>query len=530
MGLGHPDLRLSLTSAAVLGRRGGAPAPTPAPEPVAMVVFAGQSNANSHGTTGGDVPPALQGPMEGVFTWDPAGGRWLTYQAGTGGNSMVHLGLGGVQYWGPEAEFARRWKAARPGVPLYMVKKGHGGTFLAPQGSGTADWSPSSSGEHYDALKASVAAAKASLVAMGKAPEVRAFVWIQGESDALDAGAAGAYEGYLGGFVDAVRAEMIGPAAPFLIVRIADIANWTYRAQVRAAQVATAYAKPGCRWVDAGGIGVAPDGIHYHPPALVELGKRIWDAQLTGAEIAAAYVARMAVPPPEGREALLAGLLFEPLATKGVWPQIADLKLLASHDAQSALLNAKSASFAGVNQGMAFAADRGFTGNGGGAYIDTGLVPASADGVIRQSSSAWSYFVCGNAQDAGHDMGSIVGGWTTFLARYTGNQAYFRVNTANVGPENTLNVTDASGLWSFIRSAANAQQAFRNGAALEGVDSVHLAEALPTGAMYLGARNGGGPSTSRQYALVAQGGARDAVQEAAFAEAVAAYLAAIGTG
>lgn len=207
-----------------------------------MVIFAGQSQCNSNGTTSAQtLPAAITGPMTDVFIWDPFGKTWLTYQAQV--TSAAHLKGGkypdlSQNYVGAEAEYARRWKVDNPGVPLYMIKKGHSTTSLS-QAARTTDrgcWDPALRNDLFDELVAWAADAKANLTAAGKTVNIRGMNWTQGENDAGSTlAAANAYGTNLSAFIDSVRsAGVISDTTPFIISRI-QTGTWANPAPVRTA-------------------------------------------------------------------------------------------------------------------------------------------------------------------------------------------------------------------------------------------------------------------------------------------------------
>ena len=508
----------------------------PVASPVDLLVIAGQSNAGSYGTAGNtsDVPGYLSGPMSDVFIWNPNTGAWMTYQAGV--TSACYLASGdpgfGSQIWGMEAQLAWRFRQDNPAKPLYIVKESYSSTALDPvaRASGRLVWKETLAGELYDRLVSRVNAAKAALAAAGKTPAIRAFCWMQGETDATNSTTASNYGANLASFITAARASCIGASTPVVLARCRADTGFTFNAAVRSAEVNYAETTANTRWVDEDGIALAADNVHFNPAGCVTFGNRFYDAVATGAEIAGQYVARMTAAPPAGRTEALA-TLFQALVDKSVYGTLLDLKLLASHDQQSALLNVKNDSFAGTLTNMTFVTDRGINGSGSGSFLNTGLTPSTADPTLMTGRNfSASFYLPGSTQDASAiDYGALTGGTIVCIVRNPSDNTSFRITTASSDPANTLATPDAKGLWTFQRSASASQQAYRNGA-LAKTDTVTTGGGLPTVPTYLGGRNGGSGATTRRYAMLAQGSARTAAQEAGLYAAVNAYLTAIGAG
>lgn len=89
---------------------------------------------------------------------------------------------------------------------------------------------------------------------------------------------------------------------------------------------------------------------------------------------AQALAARMSTPPTAARKNLISKTI-RALKTAGIWDKLDVLYLLAAADSQAALLNWKGATYDATNNGAAFTADRGFTGDGAADYISTGYEP-----------------------------------------------------------------------------------------------------------------------------------------------------------
>lgn len=99
-----------------------------------VFVLAGQSNAETYGTTG---TPTGYGSLDpNVKIWNLSTGKWETYSPGVNSN-LFHIPpfvAANPTFWGPEASFAKAWLAANPGKTCYIIKGAAGGMPLAYNG------------------------------------------------------------------------------------------------------------------------------------------------------------------------------------------------------------------------------------------------------------------------------------------------------------------------------------------------------------------------------------------------------------
>lgn len=179
-----------------------------------LVIVAGQSNARSFDTTGSDVPMALQFTDADIQIWNTQTNTLQTYDAGTNSDTW-NSGATTPQKWGPEAGFAKDFRAAYPDRKLYIVKVAVDSTTLAA-GAGD-DWSPSSSSELFDDMTAEITDAVA---ALGSTPDETVLLWMQGEHDALDSTEATNYGDNLVDFIAAVRTDWGDASTKVIVGRI----------------------------------------------------------------------------------------------------------------------------------------------------------------------------------------------------------------------------------------------------------------------------------------------------------------------
>jgi hypothetical protein len=243
-------------------------------DPPALIVVAGQSNALGYTLGPKDLPQHLRGPMPDVWIWNPSMGRFDALAPGKNTGSPNN-----PEAWGPEAQFAWRWRAAHGCAPLYVVKHARGDTGLAADPS-QADWSPASSGELFEAASAEVAAAKASLASNSVPVRVAAVLWMQGEKDASDSAKAAAYETNLRAFIAQVRTGWGDARTIFQIGQIDRLgAGYPGWPEVREAQTRIADADDQVSLTDTDGFPRQPtDGLHLTAEAQVLLGDGFFEA------------------------------------------------------------------------------------------------------------------------------------------------------------------------------------------------------------------------------------------------------------
>ncbi|MED5549319.1 MAG: hypothetical protein VX529_08140 [Pseudomonadota bacterium] len=150
-----------------------------------------------------------------------------------------------------------------------------------------------------------------------------------------------------------------------------------------------------------------------------------------------------------------------------------------------------------TNNGATHTPGEGYTGNGSSSYIDTGYNPA-VDGVqLTLNSLGMGIWVraVGTSSPLRVFCGAVgaAGAGSTRIGRQADGTAWF-VNTAGGTIVASTSSESATGLLSANRSAASAQQAYRNGA-LEASDS-DASSSIPSRNLFLLASNSDGAPAS----------------------------------
>lgn len=299
-----PALALTLTS--MDGAQGAATAADihAAERIVDLILVAGQSNA-----VGADANPTELPHSEldkDVMFWWRTGDPPPDKHDSTSARKWTHLQpqpLGDPKQ--PRDGKARQWgNFSHPdggfgpeiglGRTLAAKDKANGGRLAIVKAafSGTGirrDWDPKSEGESgacYRALIEETKAAKAAAEAQGLKLRVRAFTWVQGESDANKANAEH-YEKALREMIAALRKDLDAPDMIALLAintRFGGGKN-TYMPRITEAQKAVAAMDARCSYVDTSNATIA-NNVHYDAAGTLLVG-RLFAEELLKLEAAA---------------------------------------------------------------------------------------------------------------------------------------------------------------------------------------------------------------------------------------------------
>jgi hypothetical protein len=180
--------------------------------------------------------------------------------------------------FGPEIGMVRTL-ATKESRPLAIIKTAFSGTSVA------ADWNVGLPGKADACYRAMIDEAKAA-IASAKSKEItlrpRAFVWVQGESDA-NAKDSPVYAANLTKMLQRLRSELDAPDLILLLgvnTRFGNGKN-AFMPKVIAAQQEVATALPRARYVDtAGAETLPPSHTHFTAAGTLEIGRRYAEALL----------------------------------------------------------------------------------------------------------------------------------------------------------------------------------------------------------------------------------------------------------
>ena len=265
-----------------------------------LILVAGQSNAVGYDAYAEELPADPKDAAT-MFWWrvgDPppdefdgtSARQWTTLQfqprtPAMSGDAAKKIGR---QYgnfnkkskggFGPEIGMVRTL-TTKESRPLAVIKTAFSGTSVA------ADWNVGLPGKADACYRAMIDEATAA-IASAKAKDVtlrpRAFVWVQGESDA-NAKDAPAYVANLSAMLKSLRSELDAPDLILLLgvnTRFGNGKN-AFMPKVVEAQKEVAAALPRARYVDtAGAETLPPSHTHFTAVGTLEVGRRYAEALL----------------------------------------------------------------------------------------------------------------------------------------------------------------------------------------------------------------------------------------------------------
>lgn len=265
-----------------------------------LILVAGQSNAVGFDAYAEELPADAR-DAQTLFWWrvgDPppdafdgtSARQWtvLQFQPRTPAMSGEAAKQTGRQYgnfnpkskggFGPEIGMVRAL-AAKESRPLAVIKTAFSGTSVA------GDWNVDRPGTADACYRAMIDEAKAALAAAhakGITLRPRAFVWVQGESDA-NAKDAHAYAANLTQMLKRLRADLAAPELILLLgvnTRFGNGKN-PHLPKIIEAQQEVAAALPRARYVDtAGAETLPPPHTHFTAIGTLEIGRRYAEALL----------------------------------------------------------------------------------------------------------------------------------------------------------------------------------------------------------------------------------------------------------
>lgn len=245
---------------------------------------------------------------------------------------------------------------------------------------------------------------------------------------------------------------------------------------------------------------------------------------------AEAYLRAMTTRPNWTR-ALEINALVKALKGSGVWAKRDAIYLHAAHDAQAARLNLKApGTFTATLSGTppTFTADRGFTGDGAAAYVDTNFSPADASSP-QFGLNSHNLAVYINSAAGGSSTTDIGNGNQRIMVQTGGGANVIQTRSSSTTNNSGTVVVTAPGRTSYSRNNANDYAHLKNGAVTETISQASAA--IGVGSIFvLALNNGGTPASfsSRRAAYAAMGGYLTPAEDLAEHTALLSYLTAIG--
>jgi lysophospholipase L1-like esterase len=227
-------------------------------------------------------------------------GKWLPLGPGFG-SQAVNFGL--------ELFLGKTLSDSMPGVKIAFIKNSVCGTVLGQSDA----WLPPSSnkGTGGTLYKNMMTHIDAAMKSFGSAfdtanyiPRWAGFIWLQGESDAMNQNLANAYEANLDNLIKDIRAKVGAADLPVVLPLITTLPKWTYNVKIRDADVAMKLKLKNVDTLETKEY-QTPDGMHYNAAGQMQIGTIAalrWLAMKYADGIAVPVVHDHAAPPALFRE------------------------------------------------------------------------------------------------------------------------------------------------------------------------------------------------------------------------------------
>lgn len=235
-----------------------------------------------------------------------------------------------------------------------------------------------------------------------------------------------------------------------------------------------------------------------------------------------AFFAAMTAPPSENRKEVINSLIVG-LKAASLWTKLDWLLLLASHNAQASLINAKNPakSASGVSS-PTFTVDRGYTGNGSSSYVTTGEVLNFAGNVFALDSGfLYAYVNQDNINATQFAIGTISNETGRVAVGRAGQNATWKIN--NSSPY-SYTASGKIGGHLISRTASTSSVRYLNGVSVStnsgASTSVSLGNAAVLSSM--------GEYSADRVGAAAYGSGMNATEAQNFDTLMTAYLTAVG--
>jgi len=235
-------------------------------EVIDLFIWGGQSNALGWRGDAAFYPADPQNldsqiRLNYTFIANTSSNGWITMQPQDGRFPLGHFG--------PEVSFARQLKLAGYNPAIFKYTRGGGSIY--------SEWLAPGAGGHYDDMVTDFNAAVADLVNQGHTVNIRGFIWVQGESDALNSTIASAYENNLSIFINDLRTNVVNDNNLPIILGLDEQHPWIDSdLDVVSAQQNIATNDVNIKFSSMYGFPKA-DASHLTPAGLISHGERIFD-------------------------------------------------------------------------------------------------------------------------------------------------------------------------------------------------------------------------------------------------------------
>lgn len=222
-------------------------------------LLCGQSNMQGKGLIT-DFAAELQAPITGANIWRNATTDFATLEAGV--NNLGSLATEA----GPELKFS--YDMTQAGATLHLIKYAVGATDLAN------DWKYST-GPQWTEMLVRLDAAMTAYTGGGGTRDLKGILWMQGETDGIDATKAANYQSNLTEFINELRAYIIAQGyasvpIKFVMGRIKMVSG--FPAVIQAAQEAVASSMYNVALINTASFAQNGDALHFSAAGQTSLG------------------------------------------------------------------------------------------------------------------------------------------------------------------------------------------------------------------------------------------------------------------
>lgn len=222
--------------------------------------------------------------------------------------------------------------------------------------------------------------------------------------------------------------------------------------------------------------------------------------------------------------------LIKSLKDDSLWTTFDGLWIAGLTEADSLINWVDPSGTSATNNSMSFTADRGFTGNGTTAYIDTPVNLSTASNFAQNSGTVF-FYGRSNSQGSYYDIQAASSGGdsneTAIASWWSTNGTFIRVN--QLAGALTSGLQRSDGLFSACRTGSTAISGYRNGSLIGSTSSTSQSAANKTLKVAVADQASGfGFYSPRQYAAFGVGSGWNSTQNSNFNTALDAYLDHIG--
>ncbi len=258
--------------------------------PIDVFIFAGQSNMMGTGDTA-VLPASFSEAQEGVIYnfWENA----RSWPVPISTDAWLDMKARGNRF-GSELTFGQTITDSVPGTEVGILKVAFAGTSLRRA------WHPSTTAEPrlYPVLTSRIQAGLQRLTNNGYAPNLVAFVWVQGEGDAGNEPWAEDYDRDLGKLLSTLREDFNVPDLPIIFNQLHAESDQQFTDVLRQSQADFHAAEHLSTMIEMSDLPLKIDGVHFESITQITLGQRMAAAYLQNQGLPVTIRSIELLPPP----------------------------------------------------------------------------------------------------------------------------------------------------------------------------------------------------------------------------------------